>query len=101
MRPGTKAAKAVLAGVMADFYVGLDDLQRPSRTENVCMAKEAFCVRCSALQIQSNAMAEALGVHRTSIYHYSNPAARERRNLNQRRRRAKAEVSAAIMGTWQ
>jgi hypothetical protein len=105
MRVGTKQAKEVLAGVLRDFGVSLADLRGKSRSEAICLAKQAFVTRSAELQIPIATMAQVLDVHRHAIMYQLYPAFRERRKREQRRYKAKAkakrEVStAAIMGAW-
>jgi hypothetical protein len=101
-RIGAKTCKAVLAGVMRDFGVSLADLQAKSRTEQICLAKEAFINRCAELRIQTIVMAETLGVTRSTVFLRRNPEKREQKRLRERKRRAggKSELFSAVMGCW-
>ena len=96
MRPGTKQAQKVLAGVMNDFGVSLADLQGRSRTENICLAKQAFIVRSGELKIPIVVMAETLGVTRGTIHSRSNPKIRARKVLRERRRRAAKRRASSL-----
>jgi hypothetical protein len=108
-RKGTAKAKGILAGIMAEFGVSLDDLRsHGSRTENLCRAKEAYVVRCAAAGLQTVVMAEVAGLDRATIAYRSDPELRERRRQydlqhprRNRPRRAKSKViSAAATAGW-
>jgi hypothetical protein len=99
-RPGTKLAEKVLAGVMNDFGVTLAELRSKSRSEDICLAKQAFLDRSGELKIPVIVMADVLGLTPCTITYRGNAAMRERRNLSKRRLRAanraiaKARVSS-------
>jgi hypothetical protein len=87
-RVGAAKARHLLQQIMAEFGVSLADLQGRSRTENICLAKQAFIFRSGELKIPIVVMAEALGVTRGTIHSRSNPKIRARKVLRERRRRA-------------
>jgi hypothetical protein len=102
-RLGTEQAEQLLREVAVEL--GLESMARGRcSASQILAARRAFVVQGKALGLMQVTLAAALGVHRNTISAYCNPKVRERKNLCQRRRKAKARESRQPSGwalpTW-